>query len=222
MTYVVGDIHGNYRKYKRLLKEIDFTDKDDLYVIGDMLDIGDEPISLLRDMSMRINVFPILGDREYIFLEMIGTLKEKEFKENEKIKNWLADGGATTLEEFLMLSNDEREALVEYLCDLPLYEDITVGTKRYILVHAGLDGYKKDRNLDDYGPEELIFKKADIKKCYFDDAFLISGHEQVTDEAQSPQTCAVRKNGHICIDCGAALGNRLCAICLDNGNEYYI
>ena len=65
MTYVVSDIHGCFNKFKKLLKEIRFTDDDVMYVLGDIVDYGEEPIELLCDLSMRYNVIPILGDCDY-------------------------------------------------------------------------------------------------------------------------------------------------------------
>lgn len=210
MTYVAGDIHGRYDKYKELLKKIKFTDKDDLYVIGDMLDIGEKPITLIRDMSMRINVFPILGDHEYTALKMLKSNALPDFD------IWIENGGKSTYDEFIRLTYEEREAVKEYLEDLPLYEDINVNGKRYILVHAGLEGFEKDRSLDDYSPLELIYKKADINKKYFDDVTLITGHQGIGD----CQKKAVYKNGHLSLDCSEA--GVLCAVCLDDGREFYV
>ena len=34
MIYVMSDIHGMYEKYEKMLKQIDFSEKDTLYVLG--------------------------------------------------------------------------------------------------------------------------------------------------------------------------------------------
>ena len=52
MTYAVANLHGCFDKFKRLLKEIRFSDDDVMYVIGDIVDHGEEPIELLCDLSM--------------------------------------------------------------------------------------------------------------------------------------------------------------------------
>lgn len=65
-TYVISDIHGNYKKYKRLLEMIDFKDKDTLYVLGDVIDRGPEGIKVLKDMMSQPNVIPILGNHEFM------------------------------------------------------------------------------------------------------------------------------------------------------------
>ena len=61
MTYVVSNLHGNYQKYKALLSEISFKDTDILSVLGDIVDYGEEPMELIGDMSVRYNVYPVVG-----------------------------------------------------------------------------------------------------------------------------------------------------------------
>ena len=39
-TYVMSDIHGNYRAYKAMLEKINFNREDMLYILGDILDRG--------------------------------------------------------------------------------------------------------------------------------------------------------------------------------------
>ncbi len=224
MTYVMSDIHGRYEKYLEMLKQIGFKDSDDLYVIGDMIDIGKHPIAVLKDMSMRANVFPILGDHEYTALKILKKMKESgksETENSEILVDWLKSGGDTTAAAFAELDSEEREALIEYLEDLPLYEEVVVGKDKYILVHAGLASYRPGRELDDYSPEELVFEKADIKCRYFDDATLVSGHEVLINEGKI-QRKAVRQNGNYSINCGEYEDEPLCAVCLDNGKEYYV
>ena len=56
MHYVISDIHGCYSQYIELLNKISFSDEDELFVLGDAVDRGPEPIRVLRDMMMRPNV----------------------------------------------------------------------------------------------------------------------------------------------------------------------
>ena len=44
MRYVIADIHGCYNEYRQLLEKIDFSQKVELYVLGDAVDRGPEPI----------------------------------------------------------------------------------------------------------------------------------------------------------------------------------
>ena len=74
MQYVMSDLHGCYEEYMQALKEINFTDDDILYVDGDVLDRGPEPIRILQDMMMRANVYPLLGNHEFMALQVLRKL----------------------------------------------------------------------------------------------------------------------------------------------------
>jgi predicted phosphodiesterase len=80
MTYVISDIHGYYEQYRMMLQKIRFNDNDVLYVLGDVVDWGANPVEVLRDMSKRPNVIPIMGNHEYYALEMLSIWKpERNF-----------------------------------------------------------------------------------------------------------------------------------------------
>ena len=52
-TYVISDIHGEYDKFTTLLEKIDLKDMDTLYILGDVLDRGPNPVkTLLKLMEM--------------------------------------------------------------------------------------------------------------------------------------------------------------------------
>ena len=87
MTYVVSDIHGCFDKFKKLIKEIQFTDNDTMYVLGDIVDHGDEPIELLCDLSMRYNVIPIVGECDLRALELLRELDKMLAEERIVLEN---------------------------------------------------------------------------------------------------------------------------------------
>lgn len=64
MVYVMSDLHGEYKKYLQILEQIGFTDDDTLYVLGDMVDRGPEPVKLLQDMASSENVYFLKGNHE--------------------------------------------------------------------------------------------------------------------------------------------------------------
>ena len=70
MTYVVANLHGCFDKFKDLLRKINFTDNDVMYVLGDTVDVGDESMALLCDMSMRYNIIPIVGEHDLRALKL--------------------------------------------------------------------------------------------------------------------------------------------------------
>lgn len=49
-TYVMSDLHGNYKSYKTMFEKINFQDQDMMYILGDVLDRGPNPIQIILDL----------------------------------------------------------------------------------------------------------------------------------------------------------------------------
>ena len=82
MTYVMSDLHGHYRKYLKMLDRIGFNDDDDLYILGDVVDWGPQPMELLCDMSMRMNVFPVIGNHDLTAALLLKKLNTEITEDN--------------------------------------------------------------------------------------------------------------------------------------------
>ncbi len=148
MVYVMSDIHGCYQEFLELLKLIEFSGQDELYILGDMLDRGSDPISLLLDLMTRPNVYPMLGNHDYMALTVLKKLNVEITEENFEshlsqedfvdYMYWMEDGGGTTVNQFSRLDKEEREAVLEYLEECTVMEEIEMKGRRYILVHADM------------------------------------------------------------------------------------
>ena len=155
MTYVLSNLHGCADQFSDLLLKINFTDNDVMYVLGDTLDIGEQPMELLCDLSMRYNVIHLLGDcelRAYRLLTALNDMLEGKTPDMEALSEmaaWMQDGGEKTIEGFKALDADMREGVLEYLSDMSLYEEVEVKGKKYLLVHAGIADFDEDLDLDD-------------------------------------------------------------------------
>ncbi len=229
MTYVMSDIHGNYTAFKQMLKEINFTDDDLLYIVGDLVDYGSESMELLCDVSMRANVYAIVGEHDFEALRMLsgfakmlesGAAPAPAFA--AAMKEWVVDGGAATLEGFRALDADMREGVLDYLSDMSLYEEVEIKGQKYLLVHAGIADFDENMELDDCMPEDFISEPLDITREYFEDTIIIAGHVPTdTIDGADPEMIFYGE-GSILIDCGAAFGGKLGCLCLENGKEYYV
>ena len=71
MIYVVSNIHGNYEKFKQLLEKISFSEDDIMYILGDLVDFGDESMALIEDVSMRMNVYSVSGEHDALAYRML-------------------------------------------------------------------------------------------------------------------------------------------------------
>lgn len=59
MIYVISDIHSYYDRYMKILEKINFSQKDTLYILGDVLDRGPDWFKILPDMASRSNVIAL-------------------------------------------------------------------------------------------------------------------------------------------------------------------
>lgn len=229
MTYVVSDLHGCFEKFKRLLKEIRFTDNDVMYVVGDIVDYGEESIDLLCDLSMRFNVIPIVGDHDYrayrLLSELDKMLRDGAMPDSDvlaEMTEWIRESGQKTMEDFKALDDDMKEGVLEYLADLSLYEEVEVKGKKYLLVHAGIADFDADTPLDDYMPEDFISEPLDVDRVYFDGVTVIAGHVPTYTVAGAEKGKIYHGENCILMDCGAAYDEPLGCLCLENGKEFYI
>lgn len=232
MVYCISDIHGNYGLYKQLMDKLCLSEKDTVFILGDICDRGKNPMSILEDIMARTNVIPLAGNHDFVAAYCLGILTMELTEENAEkldvetlqgIMEWLADGGETTLKDFRELPQDRQELILDFIGEFDLYAEVTVNGQEYVLVHAGLDNFSMNKPLDAYSLDELLFSRPDYSKEYFDDKIVITGHTPTALIPDNPRPGYIYKaHNHIAIDCGCGFGQRLGAICLDTGEEFYV
>jgi serine/threonine protein phosphatase 1 len=215
-----------------LLDEIKLKETDTLYILGDVLDRGPHPIQTLIKLMEMPNAICMVGNHELMALECLEflqkditdiSLEELDDKMVENIVTWQYNGAKTTIDEFCKLDKNMRKNVIDYIKDFLIYEELTVGERDYLLVHAGLGNFAPEKEMEDYSLYELVWKRANYEEKYFDDIYVVTGHTPTQMIDQNPKPGFIyRKNNHIAIDCGAHYpGGRLAAICLDTGEEFY-
>lgn len=231
MIYVIGDIHGNKEKYDEMLSKISPAETDAVFVLGDVIDIGEYSIEILKDMMYRANVYPVLGEHEYmarkIFPLIYNAKTIEEAKEmlgaedKAEFDKWLSMKSEKTVRDFLSLDDEDKESIIDYLSEFQAFEEVEAGGKTFVLTHAGIDNFEADKDLEDYEEEDFVFAETDYTKVYFKNKYLITGHTPTVAINQKFMGKVYSKNGHIALDCGAAYGGKLAAICLDALKLYY-
>lgn len=234
MIYVTSDLHGYpLSKFKALLEKAGFGDDDFLLVLGDVIDRNsDGGVEVLRYLVAEIpNAQLILGNHEAMLLSVSDFLFDEVTDESlakldvEKLKllnAWYANGAAPTVQGLKKLLKEEPEVLegiLDYLREAPLYDIVEVNGKMYILVHAGFENFRPDKNISEYGPSELLWARPTLNTRYFDNATVIFGHTP-TEYFGSPGKI-VKTDSWICIDTGAAIGYDPVLLRLDDMKEFY-
>ena len=233
-TYVISDIHGKYDAFVKMLEKIKFSDNDILYLIGDVIDRGPDSIKTVLHIMNAKNMILLAGNHEYMATLCLNyLLKDISDDVIDKLSDgmilglldeWKMNGGGTTLQELLSCDKETRNAILNYFTKLKLYKELEVGDKKFLLVHAGLGNFKKNKKLKEYNIMELVWDRMDYNKKYFDDKYLVVGHTptQLIENNEKPGYIYYNNN-NIVLDCGCVFkGGRLGCLRLDDMKEFYV
>ncbi len=163
--FVIGDIHGNFKALKQVLKKskIDYK-KDKLIVLGDTVDGLPQVKQCFNELLKIKNLIYILGNHDEWALDWYEDAYRNEYSTPETL--WTSQGGWATLESYghnrydpvFKKSEDMPKRHKKLLIDSKLYhvEDDMVFTHGGILETAYLESTDKDVFLWDRG----MFEKA--------------------------------------------------------------
>ena len=231
-SYVISDIHGEYDAFEELLAKISFGDEDTLYILGDILDRGPNPIKVMRRLMTMPNVICIAGNHEMMALKCLDfllqeisdmTIENLDQETLDHLVTWQYNGASTTINEFRKLGVSERQDVIEFIRDFSAYEKVSVGKQKYLLVHAGLGNFSPEKDLSEYTIHDLVWDRGTLGEKYFDDVITITGHTPTMAIPGNRRPGYIFKfNNRIYIDCGACFpGGQLAAFCMDTGEEFY-
>lgn len=229
----MSDLHGCYDKYIKMLEKIDFSLSDNLYILGDILDRGPNPIKIILDLMTRSNVVVIAGNHCVMASQCLSFLMQEITDESidevddqkiGKLTNWLENGAQTTIEEFHKCYRSTQEEILEFISDFEVYDEIEVAGKTFVLVHAGLDNFAPEKKLWEYELNDLIWTRPNYNICYYDNKYLVTGHTPtMAIKSNLNPGYIYQVNNHIAIDCGCTFDNgRLGCLRLDDFAEFYI
>lgn len=225
MKYVMSDIHGCYDEFILMLKKIKFSEKDTLYILGDIIDRGPDPIKLIQYIMKHKNIKMLQGNHENMML--VALLGDN--KSNNII--WYRNGGEITHKQFKRLKIAEQNEILEYFKNLPNY--FIVDDK--ILVHAGiynqriLKNKSIEENMKNQLEDDLIWIRDEFLffPTNIDDYTVIFGHTPTSYMNYKDIPMKIWYDNFnkdkIGIDCGVVFDKgQLACIGLDNMNEFYI
>ena len=220
MKYVMSDIHGNFNKYIEMLNLINFTEEDELYILGDIFDRGSQPLDILEHIMKHKNIHLIKGNHEEMYVECY----EDGFRD---VYNWFCNGGVRTFEQIINKGNFYMDSVYKYISKLPYIKIID----KFILVHAGLylpsnlNELTLHELLDFQDEDNCLWTRANIgKERSFKDYIIVSGHSSV-QSIEEDSNKIIHRDGHIYIDCGlqtSPKNGRLFCLRLDDMKEFYI
>lgn len=237
MNYVTSDLHGFApEKFAMLLKQAGIKSTDTLYVLGDIIDRGNYGIELMLQMIDIENIKMLPGNHESIFLEAISQISPWIFDvlgrdakiiqcsyDDDPVELCKFNGGTNTLIEFNKLERKNKLKIVKYLLNLPLYYDITIGDKRFVLTHSGIENFSPERPLDSYGVKDYIWTRPDLFERFYGDenCKMVFGHTPTYCYGEDYKGKVLFAPDFIDVDTGSGHGGTPSILCLENMNCFY-
>ena len=96
-TYVIGDVHGCFDQFIRLLEKINYdTSNDQIILTGDLINRGPKSLAVLNYCIADSNITTVLGNHDLYLLYLMSRKESKgklkkvvESENNQKIFEWL-------------------------------------------------------------------------------------------------------------------------------------
>lgn len=199
-AFAVSDLHGHLKTFVALLKKIQLTPDDTLYIIGDVLDRGPDSKGvidlILRLQSEAFDIRVVAGNHDRMaYLAATSGV-------HEDLLEWLEAGGAEeTLRSYgIAHPKDIPVQHLRFLGSLPLYRV----TERCVFVHAGLNTDLADP-FSAQGEQYLLWDRSgvvDVTKLGH--RTVVSGHVTRTLDQISKSL----NGNHWQVDNGCYLGDR--------------
>lgn len=224
-TYVISDIHGHGNLFHKLLEKIGFSEKDTMYILGDVVDRGPDGIDLLREIMHTPNMVLLMGNHEDILLRYITM-----YGYGVNMRTWGLLGNRATLNGYNALTDLQQRELGAFLQNAPSHKIVNVNGQTYYLVHA----FPSD-NRDD----ELWARPQWDAPNPYPGYRVIVGHTptiymgRTHEEADQYEEVLFRQGRHmeiyhgsnfICVDCGCGTAERVGALAclrLEDMTEFY-
>ena len=219
MIYVLADIHGRSDRFDDILDQIKLTDKDNLYILGDVIDRNPDGIDLLQRIMQMKNCQMILGNHEHMMMDVIrhpGVFS--------KLRRWYSNGGEITHEKLMELPELDRKKIYTFIEDLPLNIEITVNGVDYVLVHGVPESSVEtlERWMYDDLKQAVVWERINGFTSLPDNKTTIFGHTPTSNYQDGDPMRLWHGDKRIGIDCGAAYPNgRLGCLRLDDMEEFY-
>lgn len=175
---MIGDIHGHYHEFRKLLKKVKFNHKSDhLLVLGDFITKGPDSYKVL-DYLVQNNIDCIMGNHEYYVLRNYAQYhgkKAPQFGANDTSSRRFSIAGKFNEDPEFLLAKKMTKDHVQYinrclvikkLGRVPLHKSKNSGTANYadgVAVHAGI---RWDLELLEQDPVENLEMRSYIAPFY--------------------------------------------------------
>lgn len=236
--YVISDLHGRKDKYDLVLEQL--QPKDHLYILGDVIDRGNDGIAILLDIMKRDNVTLLMGNHEKMMIDYLRGKEDHKGSVEERMlhyERWQRNGSQPTKAVYEQLDDSIRKQLRAYLEGLPyVICDLEVNQRIFCLCHAYpsddcISGILYEKDLSEQACMEIVWNRFVLGQVpnqprihvvghtptpYYQDVIPFKIYQDLNEDHTS---------GIIDIDCGLAFQKeemKVAMLCLDNLNVCYL
>lgn len=241
MTYVLSDIHGQADAFFDILEQINFSDDDVLYILGDIVDRGPKIFEVFDYIENKSNIHLIMGNHERMMIDFLDSMGESIEYNNEKIYSslvrsnyrlWIRNGGMITYDYLLAKDKEYQTKFMDMVRSLPYYKIIEINGQNFILCHGrptfyelqGVENPTVENMLDalTIAPDYEILWNRDLWSQHTPDGYkVIHGHSPVQYAFGVDEITSYSYDEFIDIDCGCAGKYKLACLRLEDMKEFY-
>ena len=223
--FAISDIHGQFEQLSEILSY--WNKEDDLVIMGDMIDRGDDSLKVIHILMEVKNNYPdkvtiLKGNHEDMFLNYI---------ENPEANGdfYLSNGGDTTCYDFGVKENlrfmsykssaqillNTRQDEINFIKDTITYYEFG----KVLFVHAGIDSFisdwRKSTEEKFYWTESIWMNRNESGKV------IVFGHTptQLIHKDKSNDVWISKDKKYIGIDGGSGFRGQLNAILMNDKGE---
>ena len=167
-VWVVGDIHGYYDTFVKLVSRLNLNEGDLVISIGDMIDGGSESVGVVELFIENDQFLSILGNHEQMLLDDWNKKSKFEVSSLKSSGFWASKNP---------VDRNKKLTIVEYLSYLP--SEIVL--EKFRLVHAGYRDFPYSSSLDEQTDEDRLWSRDIFTVRYpFDqNRTIIVGHTTI-------------------------------------------
>ncbi len=154
-VYVISDLHGQYDLFVKGLKTIEFGDDDFLWCLGDSIDRGPAGIEILTHIKSHANMDTLIGNHELMMLNAVSPDGSDACNGRDSTLWRLANGGNVTLKHYLLLSEQERVDLINWLRSRYVIRTLNANNREFCLSHSYYNGKCENKRYNDLSYEDV-------------------------------------------------------------------
>lgn len=175
-VYACSDLHGMYGLFQAVQN---FLQPDDIcYFLGDAADRGPHGIEILFSMMKDKRFIFIKGNHDQFLVDYESEISF-DYYSGLGLVNLLSNGGGTTADKFLNLSDRDRSLIANYIRKAPCYLEYK-NTKEEI-IHLSHAGFSPSERMK--WDDELLWDRTHIDDKWTgnNNEYIVHGHSYIKE-----------------------------------------